>query len=184
MLSKKRNVFDSEGWTLSEVEDFEKLKTFDCGNDDLNEFFQEDCQIQSRELLNKTFELFEATEGDYIPVALISLSNDAVRRQRVTDWLKYNDQKKVYPFYPAVKIARLGVNEKIQGYNIGTHLINMIKTMFVTNNRTGCRFLTVDAYNEKGVLGFYEKNDFQFFSDKDRRRQQRAMFFDLKRLSL
>lgn len=51
--------------------------------------------------------------------------------------------------------------------NIGSHTLNMIKKLFVTENRTGCRFITVDAYNNEEVLQFYQKNEFQFFYDKD-----------------
>jgi len=58
------------------------------------------------------------------------------------------------------------------------------RNSFHYNNRTGCRFLTVDAYNRDNILKFYTKNDFQFFYDKDKNRKTRAMFFDLKRLNL
>jgi len=86
--------------------------------------------------------------------------------------------------YPAVKITRLGVHHEVQRNNIGSFLLNVTKQFFVTDNRTGCRFLSVDAYNRDNILKFYIKNDFQFFYDKDKNRKTRAMFFDLKRLNL
>ena len=30
------------------------------------------------------------------------------------------------------------------------------------DNKTGCRFLVVDAYNNPRTLHFYERNDFRF----------------------
>ena len=181
MLSKKRNEFEVKGWRLTPVEDFGGLCDFDCRHDDLNEFFREDCFLQKEELLNTTFALIEATVETFFPVALISLCNDAIKKEKIKGWLTFKNNKKIYPAYPAVKIARFGVQNEFQRKEIGSHTINMIKMMFITNNRTGCRFLTVDAYNEKQTVDFYEKNDFQVFSDKDKNKLQRAMFFDLKR---
>lgn len=116
-------------------------------------------------------------------MALISLCNDAVRKEKIISWLDFSGTKKEYPFYPAVKVARLGVRKDLKGNDLGTHLMNMIKELFLTNNRTGCRLITVDSYNRPDVIKFYIKNDFQFFSEKDRNREQRAMFYDLKRLN-
>ncbi|VBB44222.1 conserved hypothetical protein [uncultured Desulfatiglans sp.] len=183
MLSKERNRFEKDGWILQAVEDFDLLSDFDCDEEDLNDFFQNDCSHQQKELLNVTFALIEATQEYFFPVALISLSNDAIRKEKIPLFIKFGE-KKDYPSYPAVKIARFGVRKDFQRSHIGRHVMNMVKEMFITNNRTGCRFLTLDAYNEDGPLSFYQNNDFQFFNDKDKCKKNRAMFFDLKRLVL
>ena len=49
--------------------------------------------------------------------------------------------------YPAVKICRLGIDNSLRGKGIGSMLLDFIKYFFIENNKTGCRFLTVDAYN-------------------------------------
>ena len=121
---------------------------------------------------------------EFFPVALISLCNDSIKKQDVISFLRFRDTKKEYPFYPAVKIARLGVRNDLKRKSIGTHMINMVKLMFGTNNRTGCRLITVDAYNKSDVINFYKKNDFQFITERDKNKKQRTMFFDLKRLSV
>ena len=42
-------------------------------------------------------------------------------------------------------------------------MLNFIKTWFVQeDNKTGCRFLVVDAYNQLKVLSFYERNKFKY----------------------
>jgi len=59
--------------------------------------------------------------------------------------------------------------------------MNLIKSMFLNCNRTGCRFITVDAYSNKKTIAFYQKNGFDFLSDKDQKRRTRLLFFDLSR---
>ncbi|MEA3416657.1 MAG: hypothetical protein U9R02_10985 [Thermodesulfobacteriota bacterium] len=68
----------------------------------------------------------------------------------------------------------------------GGCFVGMVKRLFITRNRTGCRFLTVDAYNndDQKAIKFYQKNGFQHFSEKDKNKKTRAMFFDLKRISI
>ena len=46
---------------------------------------------------------------------------------------------------------------------IGQQVLNYIKTWFTEeDNKTGCRFLVVDAYNKERILKFYERNKFKF----------------------
>lgn len=184
MLTKERNECENSGWILKKVADYSLLERFDCGNDDLNEFFRKDVLKQKEELLNETYALYEATVGNDFPVALISLCNDSVKKENIIELLGFKGSKKDYPFYPAVKIARFGVASGFQRKNIGSHIINMVKRMFLINNRTGCRLVTLDAYNKNDVLDFYKKNNFQFLYEKDKSKSRRVMFFDLKRLQI
>ncbi|MGL5561686.1 MAG: hypothetical protein ACRDCN_03560, partial [Tannerellaceae bacterium] len=46
----------------------------------------------------------------------------------------------------------------------GKELLNYIKQLFITQNRTGCRFLTVDAYNNPRTLAFYKREDFEILN--------------------
>ena len=73
--------------------------------------------------------------------------------------------------YPAVLLGRLGVNKKYQGSKrfVGLQVINYIKTWFIEeDNKTGCRFLVVDAYNQEKVLKFYERNHFKYLYVNER----------------
>lgn len=67
--------------------------------------------------------------------------------------------------YPAIKICRLGIDKSVQGKQIGTFLLDFVGTLFMTDNKSGCRFLTVDAYAQ--AIPFYLKNDFAFLSSDD-----------------
>jgi len=90
--------------------------------------------------------------------------------------------------YPAVLIGRLGVNENYRRKGVGSQLMDFIKAWFSSEeNKTGCRFLLVDAYNEKDVLDYYTKNEFQFLlreedeekKDDEDKPKTRFMFYDL-----
>lgn len=50
----------------------------------------------------------------------------------------------------------------------------------VFDNKTGCRFLTVDAY--LNAVPFYEKNGFRFMNAEDDDPHTRLMYYDLMNL--
>ena len=78
---------------------------------------------------------------------------------------------------PAIKIGRLAVNNGFQDQKIGNFIIDYLKGWFIDNNKTGCKFITVDAYRKS--LGFYEKCGFVYLTSKDKNSDTRLMYFDL-----
>lgn len=182
MQPSARNSSGNNEWRLEKVDDFSIFIDFECGDNDLNDFIRHDAVRHRTELLAETYALKEATVKSDFPVAFVSFCNDAIQLSRSAR-RRILPQKKQYPFLPAVKIARLGVLSPFQGNNIGTLLINMSKNMFLRDNRTGCRFMTVDAYNKPQVINFYQKNGFAFLSEADQKKETRSMYFDLKRLA-
>ena len=178
---RRRNVVrNDDGWCLSRCESLPVLG-FDCGDDDLNEYFAEDA-IDAR--LHMTCETFSLTHRDApTVVGLVSVCNDVVEVKHLRSFLQFRDTpetKLQYKEWPAVKIARLAIRSEIQGKNVGSHLMNLLKTLFVVDNRTGCRIMTVDAYNKPRVLNFYQRNEFSFLTEKDTTKHTRAMWFDLR----
>lgn len=79
--------------------------------------------------------------------------------------------------YPAVKICRLGADLSARGLGIGTSLLNMIKSYFLDDNKTGCRFVTVDAY--ASAIPFYISNGFSPLTEEDEKADTRLLYFDL-----
>ena len=199
MPTETRNKISSTEFVLARLETNEEFCNaclgFDCGKDDLNEFFREDAFEHKLLLLAETyyFQPIKATEEKlFFPVAFISFLNDHIsltrdERKSSKKSLWKNLKKSVphrfrgYSTYPAVKIGRLGVNKKYHRSHIGTHLLNMTKEYFLTHNKTGCRFITVDAYNDIATISFYKRNGFQFLWEQDSSAQTRIMYFDLKR---
>lgn len=180
MLNANRNVFIDGAWVLRKVENIAICDPFDCGDDDLNEYFHKDAILHKEELLTQTYCL-QLSKYPQIALALLDFCNDAVHLDRYKGIIEI-DPRKQYRYLPAVKLTRIGVQKELQGKNIGTHALNMVKKFFITDNRTGCRFLTVDAYDKPEVIGFYEKNGFKPFPGKGKKTATRALFFDLKRL--
>jgi GNAT superfamily N-acetyltransferase len=149
--------------------------SFDCGDTDLTEFFLQDAIPHKKELIGVTYFFYD--DSGKSAVSFFTVSNDAIRTDSFKDTLP---EGKRYGFYPAVKIGRFGVNKEYQRQHIGKQMMNFIKRFFISENKTGCRFLTVDAYNKPEILEFYGKNGFTFLYDKDAHKQIRAMKYDLK----
>lgn len=154
---------------------------FDCGDADLNEFFSVDSRRSCQELLAVTY----AINQDGETVAFFSVSNDSLKREDVprspfARLLKKIPREKRYSSMPAVKIGRLAVNAGRQRGGMGTEVLNFIKGgWFTAGNKTGCRFVIVDAYNKPEVTAFYEKNGFAFLLGSDESESTRLMYFDL-----
>lgn len=171
---------DLEGLRLIRLLPGQELKPFDCSDNDLNEFFFNDAKNHQEDLLAVTYLI----ESDTETIAFFSIMNDKISaedfdsktqfRKLISSKLPY---RKRHKSYPAIKIGRLGVNSNFQCKGLGRTIIDYIKQLFVENNRTGCKFVTVDAYKES--LNFYKKNDFEYLTSKDLNSDTRLMYFDL-----
>ena len=179
----RRNHINDELFVLDKVKKFSITTKCDCGNQDLNEFFHKDAVHYKEDLLAETYALYLKSKGarSLGPLAFVALANDTIKLSKSFKRKLISHKKRYIEEYPAVKIARLGVHKESQRNGLGTHLINLLKALFTTNNRTGCRFLTIDAYNRKEVLRFYKKNEFDFLHHEDKEEPTRIMFYDLKR---
>ena len=153
------------------------LTAFKCAEGDLNEFLLD----ESKDYLAVTYLLVNSENGDII--AYYSLLNDVVRLNETEKSVRNRINRKI-PFskqrnhYPAVKVGRLAVSESYAGNGIGRLILDSVKYVFTHGNRTGCRFVTVDALTS--ATGFYERNKFRFFTEKDKDDDTRLMYFDLK----
>jgi GNAT superfamily N-acetyltransferase len=174
---------------------------FECQNDDLNDFFLNDCINYSKELLGKSY-CFTLDEDETKIVCAFTISNDSIKvntlpnsRKRVV--IKAIPRPKQFKSYPAVLIGRLGVNKKFGRQGIGTELMDFIKSWFIDkDNKTGCRFIVVDSYNTENAINYYLKNNFVFlFSTEQQEKEHmgltstdelktRLMFFDLITLEI
>jgi predicted N-acetyltransferase YhbS len=65
-----------------------------------------------------------------------------------------------YKDYPAIKLARLAVDARLQGQGVGSQLVNLMMGLVSDHIMpyTGCRFLVVDS--KATSVGFYERKDF------------------------
>jgi predicted GNAT family N-acyltransferase len=169
---------DLSSFSLIRLSENHEIKSFDCEDDDLNDFFNNSSKNYQKELLAVTYVL----ESHDQTVAFFSLLNDKISIKDTSNNL-WNRLRRKLPnskrsaSYPAMKIGRLGVNCNFKGKGIGTSILGYLKVLFITNNRTGCKFITVDAYRQS--LEFYEKNGFDYLTEDDRNSDTRLMYFDL-----
>jgi GNAT superfamily N-acetyltransferase len=166
------------------LEEETQISSFDCGDDDLNDFLKNDANNYLTSMLAVTYLIKFETEI----AAYFCLSNDSLTRTTVLTaeekslWNKVGRKipnSKRRKTYPAVKIGRLAVNQKFSGLGLGTQIILSVREMYISEqHHAGCRFVTVDAY--RSALSFYERNDFRYLTTKDIDDETRTMYFDLK----
>ena len=172
--------------TLKRVELDTEIKPFASEDDELNDFLLNDAKNYLTQKLAVTYLI----ENDTDTIAYFCISNDNLKREistNLSDLEKtvWNQLSRKIPnrkrrgSYPAVKIGRLAVSKQYEGKGFGRILLNMVRSMYLEENqRSGCRFITVDA--NANAFSFYERNGFCFITDKDRERRNRAMYFDLQ----
>ena len=137
---------------------------------------------------------------EYRIIVAFTVANDCLRiydlpnnrRKKLTE-----STHKHLKRYPAVLIGRLGVNKDYRGKGYGSEILDYVKNWFSEpENKTGCRFVIVDALNSPRVLKFYSENKFRFLFSTDTQElayekvnanqekpNTRLMYFDLLDLS-
>lgn len=129
---------------------------FDCGNDDLNDFIENDAYPhQKHHIAQTTCISYKNKMIGYFSLTCDSLPLDKKEKRKLIPYLKRG-----YPSYPALKIARMAIDKKYQKKGIGSYIIKIIVGNAWSLHRSGiaCRFITVDAYID--AIKFYLKNGF------------------------
>lgn len=164
---------------------------FDCGNSDVNDFFCNDALNYYAELLGKTY-CFTLDENPEIIICAFTISNDSIKTFNLPNARKKKVNKdiprqKQMKSYPAVLIGRLGVHKNYRLVNdetdrTGKQLMNFIKSWFIDGaNKTGCRFIVVDSYNEIKPLKYYSNNEFiPLFSNEEQEKEYTGIDSDAK----
>jgi hypothetical protein len=119
-----------------------------------------------------------------LALAFATLQNDAV----ITEPEDLPEVRSIYPYaaYPAVKIGRFGVRLEYQKQRLGSLFLYMLKTLMLESNRTGCRFITIDARRDKknkiNTTDFYAHNGFSLLPCRPKTSHSVPMYFDLLNL--
>lgn len=171
---------DFSNFEFRQIDADSEIKSFDCGDADLNDFLCTDARPYFKAMMALTYILEDKVANK--TVAYYSLLNDKIvfDPEERSLWNRLNRKvanKKRRKEYPAVKIGRLAVSSEYAGRHIGESILLQVKHVFSSMNRSACRFITVDAYSQ--AVPFYEKCGFMFLSEKDKESKTRAMYFDL-----
>lgn len=132
-------------------------------------------------MLGKTY-YYQLDQEPHSIVCAFTLANAGIR---VSDLPNARRKKieanipraKTLKEYPAVLVARLGVSRDFRSKHIGSDVLRHIRYWFLEPfNKTGCRYVLVDAYNTPATLKFYENNGFYtVFSSEKQEREYRHM---------
>ena len=167
-------------WQPRRLELDTKIKPFESEDDDLNNFLKNDAKNYLKQRLAVTYLI----ENDKETIGYFCLSNDIVLRL-FADKDGWKRIKKVIPnaklrsIYPAIKIGRLAIAKDYAGNGFGKLILQIVREMYSSQTQqSGCRFLTVDAY--QNAVHFYQKHKFEFLTNDDENEKTRLMYYDLK----
>ena len=158
-------------------ESMASCQSFVCSKEpDINKFFHEEYLDYENQLLGKSY-CFVKRDGQNV-VAAFTVANSSVRVDNMPN-PKRNQLNRHIPFskqrsqYPAVLLAQLAVFDGFGGNDIGKEVVDFIKSWFINPlNKTGCRYLVVDAINTPKVLDFYRNNGFEYIFASDEEEMQ------------
>lgn len=158
------------------------ISSFDCGDEDLNAFLDEDAIPFQEKRIATTY----VVNIDGKISAYFSLLNDKISRTDVSKsaWRKL---KKLFAHskhrsnYPAIKIGRFAVSKEFASQGLGSAIMDAIKQSTNKNSKySAFRFLTVDAY--LSAIPFYIKNGFVEMLSEQENNTTRTMYFDMLNL--
>ena len=178
--SDERNL---DNYYIRRLQENETIKSFDCGDDDLNDFIMNRADDYHKAMLSVTYVFEHKASGKII--GYFSLANDKISIDDFVNNTEFNrfrkkrfaNEKRIRS-YPSVKICRLGIDNDFHGYGVGTMIIDFIKLYYSKDNKAGCRFLTVDAYHNAVI--FYERNEFRCLHNDDRKTF--LLYYDLNEM--
>ncbi|MCM1518570.1 MAG: GNAT family N-acetyltransferase [Pseudoflavonifractor sp.] len=175
-----------------------QCQPFSCGAEDLDEFLLKDALLYEKGLLGKTYCWLHNKDNSKI-VGFVTLANASIQTTHMHNNPKRHLNKNI-PYdkqgrtYPAVLVGRVAVALDFQGpeFRIGTQIMDFVKDWFVAeDNKTGCRYVLVDAVNNPHTLAYYNRNGFKplfpkeedekdFYQIKDDESlRTRMLYFDL-----
>jgi len=133
---------------------------FDSEDEDLNDFIFNESLDYCKENLAIVYLVYQ----NNIVLGYFSLSADSVKiNEKLDIKLKY---------FPSIKIGRLAVNKEFKGNGVGTWIIKwVIGYALKIRMGHGIRYLSVDAYNQVGVINFYENNKFSIYNQKKNKKK-------------
>ncbi len=138
------------------------LSSFTSSSEDLNDFLHNDAIRSQEELISRTYICL----WNHRLVGFFTLVTDTIEVKLVEKEDGIDDYG--YQRYPAIKIARMAVDEKLSGSGIGRHLLlAAVGKVHHLSQEVGCRYITVDS--KKDAVGFYEKNGFKVIKKYENR---------------
>lgn len=137
------------------------IKTFDCGNVELNDFLRTTAGQHQRKFISKTYVLVD----DEAPTEIMGFYTLALRRMVAKEELPYEMAKRLPREVPGFTLARLAIRDDLKKQGHGEYLlIHAIDRAARVAAEVGGYAIFVDAKSKDGAR-FYEKYGFVPFPD-------------------
>ena len=150
----------------------QQCKGFTCKDEDITEFFTQDYADYAYQLLGKSYCFVKPDTSEI--VCAFTGANSSVKVDSLPLNLRNKLNRKIpnakrRPQYPAVLVGQLAVSDLFSGHHVGDELLDFIKSWFIDPlNKTGCRYVIVDAVNHPKVFEYYQRNGFKFLFSSDK----------------
>ena len=171
-------------------DDLNKLSSFSCGNETLDNFFHKEVYMCDRCHMFSAF----CVKYDNTIIAVFTLANDSLfieneDKREVLSALSENsptDNESIYEKYfdisetfPAINIGHFAVQKEYQSHGIGEYILQFLRYTYYNYTTSGCLFITVDSLNNSRTNKFYVRNGFIFQTSKDIFSETRRMYFPI-----
>ena len=149
----------------------QQCKGFTCKDEDITEFFTQDYADYTYQLLGKSYCFVKPDTSEI--VCAFTVANSSVKVDSLPSNLRNKLNRKIPNAkrrlqYPAVLVGQLAVSDLFSGHHVGDELLDFIKSWFIDPlNKTGCRYVIVDAVNHPKVFEYYQRNGFKFLFSSD-----------------
>lgn len=168
---------------VRQIQPGDRLKGLSLGHADfaaLKTFLQKHAQTYETQSLARTYAAFV---GARVIGYITLVCGEVVTGDDDGPLLQEEGLKYLYNHYPAIKIARLAVDQAYRGSGLGEGLVQLAfgRAKDIICPAVGCRFVMVDS--KKTAVTFYEKCGFTLLDTQaNRGRDEPVMFVDLSRL--
>ena len=150
----------------------QQCKGFTCKDEDITEFFTQDYADYAYQLLGKSYCFVKPDTSEI--VCAFTVANSSVKVDSLPSNLRNKFNRKIpnakrRPQYPAVLVGQLAVSDLFSRHHVGDELLDFIKSWFIDPlNKTGCRYVIVDAVNHPKVFEYCQRNGFKFLFSSDK----------------
>lgn len=175
---------DEPPFSLKRLEPTDTVRGLSLGHADfkpLKTFFEKHAKAYERNSLCRTYATVKNETGKIVGYVSIICGEVLIEKGQPLDHdgeVEFN-----YEHYPAIKIARLAVDKRYRGNDLGRGLVDFalgVAKEYICPH-IGCRFAVVDAKQQS--IEFYERCGFTMLdTEANRERSEPVMFIDLAKI--
>jgi GNAT superfamily N-acetyltransferase len=170
---------------IRQIEPGDKLTGLSLGSEELTPlktFLQRHAKSYQEKSLARTYALFDMSRSSKVIGYVTLVCGEVVLQDGDISLLGDDIIDYKYLHYPAIKIARLAIDRRYQGFDLGSKLVDL--SLGVAKGTVcpavGCRFVVVDS--KKSAVGFYLKAGFTMLdTEANRNRADPVLFVDLQK---